>query len=115
MQKSRGECTGRSAIRVAALVAAALAGLPAAPVAPAAAAANYTPFRAPLIAVDWQSPLVLPLPFRNHCRFDALGNYYCANHCGADYQFYYCSEASFGCCRPGSGYCDWNGHLRCAP
>jgi hypothetical protein len=27
----------------------------------------------------------------------------CSDHCGSDYQFYYCSEASFGCCRIGGG------------
>jgi hypothetical protein len=72
---------------------------------------NYTP----LIAADWQPPAALPRAFRNHCHFDGEGRFYCSNHCGLDYQFYFCTPASFGCCRPGFGYCDWKGHLRCAP
>jgi hypothetical protein len=76
---------------------------------------NYSPIAKPLIAVDWQHPLALPRAFRNHCHFDGAGRFYCSNHCGLDYQFYYCTPASFGCCRPGFGYCDWQGHLRCAP
>lgn len=71
---------------------------------------------APLTMVDWQPPLSLPRRFRNHCHYDLnRGGWYCANHCGPDYQVYYCSPASFGCCHPGYGYCDWQGHLRCAP
>jgi hypothetical protein len=80
-----------------------------------AAPLNYSPVPAPLVAADWQPPLALPRAFRNHCHFNAEGRFYCSNHCGLDYQFYYCTQASFGCCRPGFGYCDWNGHLRCAP
>lgn len=76
---------------------------------------NYSPIRPPLIASDWQPPSALPRAFRNHCHFDGEGRFYCSNHCGLDYQFYYCTPASFGCCRPGFGYCDWKGHLRCAP
>jgi hypothetical protein len=72
---------------------------------------NYTP----LIAADWQPPETLPRVFRNHCHFDGAGRFYCSNHCGLDFQFYLCTPASFGCCRPGFGYCDWKGHLRCAP
>jgi len=71
---------------------------------------------APLVTVDWQGPRSLPPWFRNHCRYDPIhGRRYCANHCGPDYQFYFCSPESFGCCHPGYGYCDWKGHLRCAP
>lgn len=70
----------------------------------------------PFAAVDWQPPLSLPPGFRNHCRYDPVrGRAYCANHCGPGYQFYFCSPESFGCCHPGYGYCDWKGHLRCAP
>jgi len=78
---------------------------------------NYTPIGAPpLIRVDWQDPNSLPPHFRNHCSFDVNhGRWSCSNHCGIDYQFYFCSPASFGCCHPGYGYCDWNGSLRCAP
>jgi hypothetical protein len=61
-------------------------------------------------------PESLPPHFRNHCTFDVIrGRWSCSNHCGLDYQFYFCSPASFGCCHPGYGYCDWNGSLRCAP
>jgi len=68
----------------------------------------------PLIQVDWQDPQSLPLRFRNHCAYDRFsGRPYCSDHCGFDYQFYYCSRHSFGCCRLGVGYCDWNGLLRC--
>jgi hypothetical protein len=76
---------------------------------------NYLPIRQPFITVDWQHPLALPRAFRNHCHFDGRGRFFCSNHCGLDYQFYYCTPASFGCCRPGFAYCDWKGHLRCAP
>ena len=77
---------------------------------------NYTPLEAPLVRVDWQDPGLLPSRFRNHCSFDVNhGRWLCSNHCGIDYQFYYCSPASFGCCHSGYGYCDWNGSLRCAP
>jgi hypothetical protein len=69
-----------------------------------------------LIRIDWQVPEQLPPPFRNHCTFENFtGRPYCSNHCGADYQFYYCSSASFGCCHLGHGYCDWHGVLRCHP
>jgi hypothetical protein len=81
-----------------------------------ARASNYLPVDTPLVAVDWQDPLSLPPRFRNHCSYDVnRGQPYCSNHCGIGYQFFYCSPASFGCCHPGYGYCDWKGHLRCAP
>ena len=68
------------------------------------------------IRVDWQEPQFLPPRFRNHCSFENFtGRPYCSDHCGSDYQFYYCSEASFGCCHLGRGYCDLNGLLRCHP
>jgi hypothetical protein len=90
----------------------ALAVLAAALSAPVARAGASSLF----VRVDWQTPEQLPPRFRNHC---ALENFtsrpYCSNHCGVDYQFYYCSEASFGCCHLGHGYCDWNGVLRCHP
>jgi hypothetical protein len=69
-----------------------------------------------IVRADWQYPWQLPPRFRNHCtneRFTARP--FCSNHCAGDYQFYYCSEASFGCCHLGRGYCDWNGLLRCHP
>jgi len=74
------------------------------------------PAAAPLIQVDWQDPHSLPRFLRNHCAYDRLsGRTYCSNHCGYEYQVYYCAPRSFGCCRIGFGYCDWNGQLRCAP
>jgi len=70
----------------------------------------------PFVYVGWQDPAFLPRRFRNHCSFDVtLGAYYCSDRCGSDYQFYYCSRWSFGCCRIGVGYCDWGGLLRCRP
>ncbi len=69
-----------------------------------------------IVAADWQGPQSLPSRFRNHCSYDGFsGRSYCSDHCGFDYQFYYCSRASFGCCRLGLGYCDWRGFLRCHP
>ncbi len=113
MPASRRERIGRPATLAAASVAAALAGLPTGSAFPAAG--NHPAIRAAAIAVDWQTLTAVPSRLRNHCRFDRFGNYYCSNHCGADYQFYYCSQASFGCCRPRHGYCGGNGGLRCAP
>jgi hypothetical protein len=81
--------------------------------------ANESNFSRPsgwLIRVDWQDPALLPPRFRNHCTVENFtGRPYCSDHCGADYQLYYCSQASFGCCRLGHGYCDWDGVLRCHP
>ena len=69
-----------------------------------------------LIKVDWQEPQSLPPRLRNHCHGDFYsGRPYCSDHCGYDYQVYFCSRESFGCCRVGFGYCDWNGLLRCHP
>jgi hypothetical protein len=65
--------------------------------------------------IDWQVLSTLPVQFRNHCYCDARGRYYCSNHCGVDYAFYYCSRKSFGCCHVGKGYCDRSGLLRCRP
>jgi hypothetical protein len=77
---------------------------------------NASAVGAPIVTVDWQGPMSLPPRFRNHCRYDTEhGAWYCSDHCGIDYQFYFCSPTSFGCCRPNFGYCDWKGHLRCAP
>ena len=54
--------------------------------------------------------------FCNHCAYDSFsGRAYCSDHCGFDYQFYYCSPLSYGCCHLGFGYCDWSGLLRCHP
>ena len=67
------------------------------------------------VRVHWQQPALLPPRFRNHCTFENFIRPYCANHCGRDYEFYYCSEVSFGCCHLGRGYCDFQGFLRCSP
>jgi hypothetical protein len=68
------------------------------------------------VEVDWQSAQSLSRRFRDHCAYDRFsGRSYCSDHCGFDYQFYYCSAASFGCCRIGLGYCDWYSLLRCHP
>jgi hypothetical protein len=68
------------------------------------------------IRVDWQEPGFLPPRFRNKCTVENFsGRPYCSDHCGVDYQFYYCSEASFGCCHLGHDYCDFGGLLRCHP
>ena len=56
----------------------------------------------------------LPRRFQNHCGWD-FGHLYCEDHCGAGYQIYYCTRASFGCCHVGDGYCDRDGLLRCRP
>ena len=70
----------------------------------------------PLALIDWQYPADLPPRFRNHCTTGGwFGRPYCADHCGREYQFYYCSPDSSGCCRVGYGYCDSRGHLRCHP
>jgi hypothetical protein len=69
-----------------------------------------------IIRADWQGPESLPPRYRNHCYYEAFtGRLYCSDHCGGDYQFYFCSELSFGCCHLGHGYCDFRGFLRCHP
>jgi hypothetical protein len=81
-----------------------------------ASAARAGDMNAASVRVDWQAPEQLPPRFRNHCTLENFTSRpYCSDHCGIDYQFYYCSEASFGCCHLGHGYCDWNGVLRCHP
>ncbi len=80
------------------------------------AGADILPPRASVILADWQYPQSLPPQFRNHCSTEYFtGRQYCANHCGDGYQFFYCSEGSFGCCHLGRGYCDFHGLLRCSP
>jgi hypothetical protein len=74
------------------------------------------PAATPLLKADWQYPRQLPRRFRDHCAVDRRsGRAYCSDHCGSDYQFYYCSSHSFGCCAIGFGYCDWRHLLRCHP
>lgn len=68
------------------------------------------------VLADWHYPDSLPERFRNHCSSEFFtGRAYCADHCGSGYQFFYCSEGSFGCCHLGRGYCDFHGILRCSP
>ena len=62
---------------------------------------------------SWSPLPLLPRRFQNHCGF-FHDSYVCANHCGPNYQVYYCSEQSFGCCHIGQGYCN-NGYVQCAP
>jgi hypothetical protein len=81
-----------------------------------AGAMDFRPVSDLVVRVDWQTPDQLPPRFRNHCTFENFTNRpYCSDRCGIDYQFYFCSPASFGCCHLGHGYCDWNGVLRCHP
>jgi hypothetical protein len=57
---------------------------------------------------------LLPRRHQNHCGY-RNGHFVCADHCGADYQVYYCSSSTTGCCHIGLGYCDSAGRLRCSP
>jgi hypothetical protein len=61
---------------------------------------------------SWFALPPLPRRYQNHCGF-ANGHFVCSDHCGSDYQIYYCSTAATGCCHIGHGYCDGAGHLRC--
>jgi hypothetical protein len=70
----------------------------------------------PVVRADFQPPPTLPPRFRNHCAIDsASGRPYCSDHCGFEYEFYYCGEQSYGCCKIGYGYCDGSGKVRCHP
>lgn len=73
------------------------------------------PRATPLVAQLSSSPTAMPpLPVRhqNHCGFVG-GRYVCADHCGRDYEVYYCPASASGCCHVGYGYCDAAGQLRC--
>jgi hypothetical protein len=73
-------------------------------------------FSSPVVRADFQPPPTLPPRFRNHCAIDsASGRPYCSDHCGFEYEFYYCGEHSYGCCKIGYGYCDATGKVRCHP
>jgi hypothetical protein len=81
-------------------------------------AAPVAALRSPSLVneVDFQPPPTLPPRFRNHCAIDsASGRPYCSDHCGFEYEFYYCGEHAYGCCKIGYGYCDGRGYLRCHP
>jgi len=94
----------------------ALLSLAAATACPAATPQLSPPPANLVIRVDWQYPDFLPPRFRNHCGFENFsGRPYCSDHCGSNYQLFFCSEISFGCCRLGRGYCDFDGRLRCSP
>jgi hypothetical protein len=81
------------------------------------AAGPYSPVPPPDVDVAQftyalQSLPLLPRRFQNHCGF-YRGHFYCADHCGADYQLFYCTPVAFGCCHIGHGYCGGDGSLRC--
>jgi hypothetical protein len=63
---------------------------------------------------SWVAMPLLPRRLQNHCGY-YNGNFVCADHCGTDYQVYYCGGLSTGCCHIGRGYCDGTGTLRCSP
>ena len=63
---------------------------------------------------SWVAMPLLPHRYQNQCG-NHDGHYTCADHCGVDYQLYYCSRTATGCCRLGHGYCDGTGKLRCSP
>ncbi|MFZ0112822.1 MAG: hypothetical protein WAL15_00550 [Xanthobacteraceae bacterium] len=78
---------------------------------------RYSPIYPPGIpqfSYSWSPLPLLPPRFQNHCGY-FNGNYVCANHCGPNYQFYYCSDWSSGCCHIGLGYCNPGGVLHCNP
>jgi hypothetical protein len=85
-------------------------------VASAAAITGAGGVGAAVVRVDWQYSWQLPPRFRNHCTYEYFtARPFCSDHCGGNYQFYYCSAGSFGCCHLGRGYCDVSGLLRCIP
>ena len=63
---------------------------------------------------SWVAMPLLPRRHQNHCGY-YHGHFICADHCGLDYQVYYCSREATGCCHIGHGYCDGAGNLRCSP
>jgi len=63
---------------------------------------------------SWAAMPLLPRRHQNHCGTHD-GHFICAEHCGVDYQIYYCSRTATGCCHIGHGYCDGAGQLRCSP
>jgi hypothetical protein len=101
------------------LCGAALAAVVTAGLATAGAAADrrVEPQVSPAVAQFSYSPLAVPLLPRRHRSHCGLynGQYVCADHCGADYQVYSCTNGATGCCHVGLGYCDAAGRLRCGP
>jgi hypothetical protein len=67
----------------------------------------------PQFSRSWTPLPPLPRRFQNHCGY-VNGAYVCADRCGPNYQIYFCSDWSFGCCHIGQGYCSADG-LRCSP
>ena len=77
------------------------------------AAQSYSP-AVVQYSYSWAAMPLLPRQYQNHCGY-INGQFICADHCGADYQVYYCSPTATGCCHVGRGYCDLTGRLRCSP
>jgi hypothetical protein len=74
---------------------------------------RYTPV-VEQFTYSWVAMPLLPRRHQNHCGY-YNGHFICADHCGLDYQVYYCSSWASGCCHIGRGYCDGGGNLRCSP
>jgi len=77
---------------------------------------HYTPAGgiAQFSYTSWFALPPLPRRLQNHCGY-YHGAFICSDHCGIDYQVYYCSRAATACCHFGTGYCDSEGHVRCSP
>jgi hypothetical protein len=83
----------------------------------AAADRRLEPQHSPAVAqfsYSWAATPLLPRRLQNHCGY-VNGHFICADHCGVDYQVYYCPNTASGCCHIGLGYCDSAGRLRCGP
>jgi hypothetical protein len=78
------------------------------------AARRYSPALMEQFTYSWVSMPGLPRLYQNHCGF-YHGHFVCADHCGIDYQVYFCARSDVGCCQVGHGYCDGSGKLRCSP
>jgi hypothetical protein len=78
--------------------------------------APYTPIPEVVeqFTYSWVAMPLLPRRYQNHCGF-YRGHFICADHCGIDYQIYYCAPGAAGCCHIGRGYCDGGGNVRCLP
>lgn len=83
----------------------------------AAADRRIAPQYSPAVAqfsYSWAAMPLLPRQLQNHCGYYD-GHFICADHCGTEYQVYYCPNTASGCCHVGRGYCDGGGRLRCSP